>query len=131
MLTPPPLKKPRIMALDSDSPLAPLTSSPASVSISVQPFARIADPISAPTFTFFESFNPKSSRGETVKNAQPILKVLITADKRLNPNLIASLSNNDPSLAIEAPSSNPIPSGILASPASKNPNAVGAGGVAL
>ena len=116
----------------SFEPLAlPLTSSPASASISVQPFARIADPISAPTFTFFESFNPKSSRGETVKNAQPILKALITADKRLNPDLIASLSNNDPSLAIEAPSSNPIPSGILASPASKNPNAVGAGGVAL
>ena len=123
---------------DSDSgfasfePLAlPLSSSPASASISVQPFARIADPISAPTFTFFESFNPKSSRGETVKNAQPILKALITADKRLNPNLIASLRNNDPSLAIEAPSSNPIPSEILACPASKNPNAVGAGGVAL
>jgi hypothetical protein len=114
----------------SFEPAPPLAFSPASASISAQPIAHIADPISASTFTFYESSASKSSREEAVKDSQPILKALITNDKRPNPNLSASVRNNDSSLE-EAPSSNPIPSGILASPASKNPNAVGDGGVAL
>jgi hypothetical protein len=114
----------------SFEPAPPLTFSPPSASISAQPIARIADPFSTSTFTFYESSASKSSRGEAVQDAQPILKVLITKNNRPNPNLSASVRNNDSSLE-EAPSSNPIPSGILASPASKNPNAIGDGGVAL
>lgn len=114
----------------SFEPAPPLTFSPPSASISAHPIARIADPISASTFTFYESSASKSSRGEAVKDTQPILKVLITNNKRPNPNLSASVRNNDSSLE-EAPSSNPIPSGILASPTSKSPNAIGDGGVAL